>query len=60
MRARRIGVHKALENLLKKHTALVDSGDCGIWDPETEQEVKDARLALKLYEIEGRKTDGSR
>lgn len=37
----------ALEGLLNHYTALVNSGDCGNWDPETEPQVIAARKALK-------------
>ena len=36
----------ALENLLHIHVALVESGDAGNWDAETETEVIDARAAI--------------
>lgn len=36
----------ALEGLLDRYTGLVNCGDCGFWDPETEREVIDAREAL--------------
>jgi hypothetical protein len=38
--------HKALEDLLEHYTRLVNCGDCGLWDPETEPEVIAARVAL--------------
>lgn len=38
----------ALEAMVEKYTALVNCGDCGKWDPETEAEVKAAREALRL------------
>lgn len=37
---------KALEALLDRYTELVNSGDCGNWNPEEEQVVIDARSAL--------------
>ncbi len=37
----------ALRCLLTRHLALVHSGDCGFWDPETEKEVIEARTALE-------------
>lgn len=37
---------KALENLLHIYVALVESGDAGNWDAETETEVIDARAAI--------------
>lgn len=36
----------ALAGLLRSYTALVNCGDCGSWDPETEAEVIAARAAL--------------
>lgn len=36
----------ALQQLLTRYTELVNSGDCGNWDPETELEIQDARAAL--------------
>jgi hypothetical protein len=37
----------ALSGLLKRYTSLVNSGDCGNWNPEEEPEVIAARAALK-------------
>ena len=37
---------KALEGLLKHYVQLVECGDCGNWDAETEDEVIAAREAL--------------
>lgn len=36
----------ALSELLERYTSLVNCGDCGNWDPETEAEVINARAAL--------------
>jgi len=36
----------ALRDLLRHYVQLVNSGDAGNWDPETEIVVKDARKAL--------------
>lgn len=36
----------ALKDLLEKYTQLVNCGDCGNWDPETEKEVIAARALL--------------
>jgi hypothetical protein len=36
----------ALECLLEHYTQLVNCGDCGNWDPKTEQPVVDAFAAL--------------
>jgi hypothetical protein len=45
-----LSVRRALEGLLKRYTSLVNCGDCGNWDPETEPEVIQARRALKESE----------
>ena len=42
----------ALEALLERYTGLVNSGDCGNWDCEQENEVIAAREALKQSEKE--------
>lgn len=39
-------LREALAALLERYTGLVNCGDCGFWDPETEDEVKAARAAL--------------
>lgn len=39
-------VELALEKLLHKYVRLVNCGDCGNWDPETEPEVIAARRVL--------------
>lgn len=39
---------EALDTMLDHYTALVNSGDCGNWDPEAEKEVQQVRAALKL------------
>jgi len=36
----------ALENLLEHYTELVNCGDCGHWNPETEDIVIKAREVL--------------
>lgn len=36
----------ALNAMTERYVTLAGSGDCGFWDPETEQEVIDARAAL--------------
>lgn len=41
---------EALRGLLDRYTALVNCGDCGDWDPETEPEVIAARAALAKAE----------
>lgn len=38
----------ALRRLLKLYLSVVNSGDCGKWDPEKEPEVIEARCVLKL------------
>lgn len=37
---------EALEGMLYRYTGLVNCGDCGSWDPESEVEVIDARKAI--------------
>lgn len=37
---------EALENVLRRYTDLINSGDAGNWDPEEEDEVKSARAAI--------------
>jgi hypothetical protein len=37
----------ALQAMLERYTALVNSGDAGNWDPEIEDAVVDARAAIK-------------
>jgi len=44
---------KALNQFLENHLALVASGDCGFWDAETEQQVIDARAALRAATPDG-------
>lgn len=39
-------LRQAAENFLNSYLALVNSGDCGNWDPETEAEVIALRQAL--------------
>lgn len=43
----------ALKGLLENHLQLVNCGDCGSWDPETEAEVIAARAAIAAAEGEG-------
>lgn len=40
----------ALKALLERYTALVNCGDCGHWDPETEADVIQARAVLAKAE----------
>lgn len=45
----------ALQGLLERYTALVNSGDCGTWNPEEEAEVTAARAAIsKALQQEGK------
>ena len=37
----------ALEGMLKTHCELVNSGDCGFWEVEEEEEVIQAREAIE-------------
>ncbi len=39
-------LEEALTGLLNHYTGMVNSGDCGFWDPENESVVKSARAAL--------------
>ena len=39
-------IYKALEDLLDRYVGLVECGDCGNWDAETEEEVIASRTAL--------------
>lgn len=41
-----------LVNMVDRYTALVNSGDCGNWNPETEDDVIAARRAIA--EVEGK------
>jgi len=41
-----LDLHVALSNLLDRYTELVNCGDCGNWNPETEDCVIEARKAL--------------
>ena len=36
----------ALVHLLRRYVELVESGDCGFWNPEEEEEVIAARAAI--------------
>lgn len=42
-----VKLKRALKDLTKHYVALVNSGDCGKWDPEEEPAVIAAREALK-------------
>jgi hypothetical protein len=39
-------MEQALRGLLDRYVSLVNSGDCGFWNPEDEDEVKAARESL--------------
>ena len=41
-------MRKALQELLDHYVGLVNCGDCGNWDLESEAEVQQARAALRL------------
>lgn len=42
-----VELRSALTGLLDMYTELVNSGDCGNWDPEKDNEVITARKALR-------------
>lgn len=44
--------HRALQGVLLQYTMLVNSGDCGNWNPEDDQDVIAARAALSLMDKE--------
>lgn len=46
MRRQRDAARTALTDLLNRYVELVNSGDCGNWDPELESSVMAARKAL--------------
>jgi hypothetical protein len=39
-------LEEALRVMLDRYVSLVNCGDCGNWDPETEPSVQQARTAL--------------
>lgn len=41
-------IERAARDLLKRYVDLVNCGDCGNWDPETEPEIIEMRSALAL------------
>jgi len=43
----------ALEAILNRYVGLANSGDCGFWNPEDEEEVKGARAALAPFKEGG-------
>jgi len=47
LEAQRDALVQALTQLLERYTQLVNCGDCGFWDPETEPDVIAARAALQ-------------
>jgi len=46
MLAMQNSLYDALDRILERYIGLVESGDCGFWNPEDEEEVKQARAAL--------------
>lgn len=44
-------ITEAFEKLLDTHVELVDGGDCGYWDANTETEVINARAALSTLKF---------
>ena len=42
-----VNMRIALEKLLNMYFDMVNSGDCGNWNPEEDDEVIEARAALK-------------
>ncbi len=40
---------EALDIMTERYASLANSGDCGNWDPEEEEEVIQARAALKRH-----------
>jgi len=45
---RECALELALEELLETYCELVNCGDCGSWDPETDSEVISAREVLNV------------
>lgn len=43
-------LYEALSGLLKRYVSLVNSGDCGFWNPKKEAEVINSRKALTKAE----------
>ena len=39
-------MYEALEGMIDMYTALINSGDCGNWDPEEDKEVIAARKSI--------------
>lgn len=46
-------LREALTALTSRYAELINSGDCGNWDPEEEDEMKQARAALEAGKREG-------
>ena len=47
---RAIAMRTALANLVKRHVSLANSGDCGFWEAEEEDEIKQARKAMADFD----------
>ena len=47
---RAIAMRTALDNLLKRYVSLANSGDCGFWEAEEEDQVKQARKAMAEFD----------
>jgi hypothetical protein len=43
-------LYETLKRTLDSYVSLVNSGDCGFWNPENEEQVKVARQALSKAE----------
>jgi hypothetical protein len=43
----------ALEAMTERYTGLIESGDCGFWDVEGEEQVASARAALARLTEDG-------
>jgi hypothetical protein len=39
---------KALDDLVTAYCALIDSGDCGFWNAEQDEEIVEAKRVLAL------------
>ena len=48
-------MREALEEITNYYCRLVNSGDCGFWNPEDDEEVKAARAALRAADGEDNK-----
>lgn len=47
---RAIALRTALDTLVKRHVSLVNSGDCGDWEAEEEDAIKQARKAMAEFD----------